>query len=187
VKLVIIIGPHAVGKMTVGQELVKITELKLLHNHMTYELVNTFFPVFESEEGKRLNSLFKWEIIEAVAKSDLPGLIYTNLFIFDNPTNYENISSIIRLFEAHNAEIAVIELFADFDVRIERNKTENRLLYKPSKRDVQKSEESLRLVEEKHRLNSFPNEIPFKNYLKIDNTNLPPNEVAAKIKLEFSL
>lgn len=31
---VIIMGPHAVGKMTVGQELAKITGLRLFHNHM---------------------------------------------------------------------------------------------------------------------------------------------------------
>ncbi len=33
-KFVHIFGPQAVGKMTVGQELVKITDLKLFHNHM---------------------------------------------------------------------------------------------------------------------------------------------------------
>ena len=38
-KFIIITGPQAVGKMTVGQELVKITNLKLLHNHMTIELL----------------------------------------------------------------------------------------------------------------------------------------------------
>jgi len=32
VKLVIIFGPQAVGKMTVGQELEKITGLKLFHS-----------------------------------------------------------------------------------------------------------------------------------------------------------
>ena len=42
-KFVIIVGPHAVGKMTVGQELEKITGLKLFHNHMTIELVSPFF------------------------------------------------------------------------------------------------------------------------------------------------
>ena len=35
--LVLILGPHAVGKMTVGQELAKITELRLFHNHMSIE------------------------------------------------------------------------------------------------------------------------------------------------------
>lgn len=41
-KLVIIFGPQAVGKMTVGQELEKLTGLKLFHNHMTIELVSHF-------------------------------------------------------------------------------------------------------------------------------------------------
>jgi len=34
VKFVILFGPLAVGKMTVGQELGKITNLTLFHNHM---------------------------------------------------------------------------------------------------------------------------------------------------------
>ena len=42
-KLVLIFGPQAVGKMTVGQELAKITWLKLFHNHMTIDLVSNFF------------------------------------------------------------------------------------------------------------------------------------------------
>ena len=39
-KLVIIIGSGAVGKMTVGQELMKITDLRLFHNHMAIEPVS---------------------------------------------------------------------------------------------------------------------------------------------------
>jgi hypothetical protein len=75
-KLVIIFGPQAVGKMTVGYELEKITDLKLFHNHMTIELVSPFFS-YGSDEGKRLVNLFRQEIFEAVAKSDLEGLIFT--------------------------------------------------------------------------------------------------------------
>ena len=37
-KLVFILGDAAVGKMTVGQELMKITDLRLFHNNMTIEL-----------------------------------------------------------------------------------------------------------------------------------------------------
>ncbi len=32
-KFILLFGPQAVGKMTIGQELAKITDLKLLHNH----------------------------------------------------------------------------------------------------------------------------------------------------------
>ena len=38
-KFIQILGPQAVGKMTVGQELAKITNYKLLYNHMTIEMV----------------------------------------------------------------------------------------------------------------------------------------------------
>jgi hypothetical protein len=40
---------------------------------------------------------------------------------------------------------------------------------------------------EKYRLNSLPGEITRKNYLKIDNTNIIPEEVAERIKSEFNL
>lgn len=186
-KLVIILGPHAVGKMTVGQELSSITGLKLFHNHMTIELVRNFFSPQSSAEGRRLNTLFRREIFEAVAKSDLSGLIFTYMFDFNAPSEYEYINSIINLFELHGAEAYVIELFAEYDVRIERNKTENRLLNKPSKRDIEKSEELFRNLEAKYRLNSIDGEIPFKNYFKINNTNIEPNEAAIMIKEKFNL
>lgn len=42
-KFILIFGPQAVGKMTVGQELAKLTDLKIFHNHMTIDLVSPFF------------------------------------------------------------------------------------------------------------------------------------------------
>lgn len=57
-KFVLIFGPQAVGKMTVGHELEKITDLKLFHNHMTIELVDPFFK-YGTKEGNRLVSLFR--------------------------------------------------------------------------------------------------------------------------------
>ena len=187
-KLVIILGPPAVGKMTVGQKLAEITGLKLFHNHMMYELVSNFFNVFETEEGERLNYLFRQEIFQAVAKSDLPGLIFTCVLHFGEDNNYDYVTSIVELFESHNAESCIVELYADFDVRIERNKTENRLLHKPSWRDIQASEKILRRLDSENRFNSIKDDIlPFKNYLKIDNTNLQPEEVALQIKEVFAL
>jgi len=56
--------------MTVGHALEKITDLKLFHNHMTIELVAPFFS-YGTETGKRLVKLFRKEIFEEVAKSDL--------------------------------------------------------------------------------------------------------------------
>lgn len=48
--LIMITGPQAVGKMTVGQELAKLTNFKLFHNHMSIDLVNNFFS-YSTKEG----------------------------------------------------------------------------------------------------------------------------------------
>ena len=188
-KLVIILGPPAVGKMTVGQALADLTGLKLLHNHMIGDLIRQFVPVYGvgSEEGKRLKNLFTQEILETVAKSDLPGLIFTNMLNFDNkPIGYDYIQSILDLFMSHGAKTCVVELYANLDVRIERNKTENRLLHKPPKRDTVVSEKLLREAELHQRLNTYENEQPFANYLKIDNTHLTPEDVAVMINETFN-
>lgn len=185
-KLVVIFGPHAVGKMTVGQSLERITGLRLFHNHMTIELVANFFN-YGTPEGKRLVALFRQEIFEAVAKSDLPGMIFTFMWALDDPADWEYISKLHELFAARGAQVYYVELCADFDVRIERNKTENRLLHKPTKRDLAWSEGAFRKTEAKYRLNSREGEMPFEHYLKIDNTNLTPDDAAQRIQDAFRL
>ena len=185
-KFVIIFGPHAVGKMTVGQELAKITDLKLFHNHMTIDLVANFFN-FGTPEGRRLVNVFRQEIFEAVAKSDLYGLIFTYMWAFDEQADWDYVNRISRLFESHDGEVYYVELEADYDVRIERNKTPNRLFHKPTKRDINHSEELFRRLENKYRLNSYAGEIQRKNYMRINNTRISPEEVAQTIKGCFEL
>ena len=73
------------------------------------------------------------------------------------------------------------------DVRIERNKTENRLKNKASKRDIVTSEARMLREETHYRVVSNDGEIPFESYIKIDNTNLEPMEVTRLIKERFNL
>ncbi len=187
--LVVILGPHAVGKMTVGQNLAKLTGLKLFHNHMSIELVRKFFNVNDNGPGTRLNRLIRSEIFRGVAESDnLRGLIFTYMFDFDEQSEYDYINNLIDLYKAHGAKCCVVELCADFDVRIKRNKTENRLLNKESKRDIERSEAEMRSTSKNHRLNSTDGEkLPFENYMKLDNTNIPPEKAAEMIRDYFNL
>ena len=62
-----------------------------------------------------------------------------------------------------------------------------RLRQKPSKRDVAWSESELLNSVQTHRLNSKEGEIKNSNYLRINNTNMDPGEVASKIKDRFNL
>jgi len=64
-KFVLVFGPQAVGKMTVGSELAKITDLKLFHNHMSIELFHQFFGY--GRETMRLANKVRGELFEAFA------------------------------------------------------------------------------------------------------------------------
>lgn len=185
--LVIIIGPHAVGKMTVGQELEKITGLKLFHNHISIELARKLFQ-FSSPEYKILNQTIRQTVFELFAKGDFAGLIFTYMCDFDVQSEFDYLNNLINLFKANGAKCHVVELCADYDERIERNKSENRLYHKESKRNIEFSEAEMRRTSESHRLNSYEGEqLPFENYIKIDNTNLSPEAVAKIIKDKFEI
>ncbi|KPB05993.1 AAA family ATPase [Bacillus sp. CHD6a] len=183
-KFVHIFGPQAVGKMTVGQELAKITDLKLFHNHMTIDLVGHFFD-YSTKEAKRLVNLFRQEIFEEVSQSDLYGMIFTYVWMFDKESDWEYVKNLTQLFESRGATVYYVELEADLNERLERNKTPNRLEHKPKKRDLVWSENDLLETLEKHRLNSLDEELTFENYMKIDNTNRSAAEVAGMIKEKF--
>jgi hypothetical protein len=185
-KFVLIFGPQAVGKMTVGHELEKLTELKLFHNHMTIDLVNPFFD-YGTKEGKRLVGLFRQEIFEAMAKSDQYGLIFTYVWAFDMKEDWEYVNKVCQIFESEGSTVYFVELEADLDERLQRNKSPHRLEHKPTKRDLQWSEQDLVESMDQYRLNSYAGEIERENYIRINNTNMSANEVAGLIKEYFNL
>ena len=84
-KLLIIIGDSAVGKMTVGQELCKITPFRLFHNHMAIEPVLEIFGSFYGPAIHRIREV----IFEEFAKTEQYGLIFTYMWAFDMPSDWE--------------------------------------------------------------------------------------------------
>ena len=182
-KFVFILGAQAVGKMTVGQELMKITELRMLTNHVMWELVYEHFSGDFGDASDRLKDV----IFEEYSKSDNYGLIYTFCMSFDHQEDWDYLNHITSIFKEANAEIYYIELFAAQEIRIQRNKTENRLFHKKTKKNIEKSEEKLINADNKARFISNDGEVTFENFIKIDNSNLPPEIVAKMIKDKFSL
>lgn len=182
-KLVWIIGNAAVGKMTVGQELMKRTGLRLFHNHMTIELVLDVFGRHDRTTVNRLREV----IFEEFAKSGEYGMIFTYMWAFDNPGDWQYIERVKDIFRPYGTEFYYVELVTDLQTRLKRNRTENRLREKASKRDLAASEQRLLHDDQAHRLESREGEISFENYIKIDNTHLTPEEVAQIIQKRFAL
>ena len=177
------IGNAAVGKMTVGQELMKLTGLRLFHNHMTIEPV---LEIFGQYNGKAIDKL-RQVVFEEFAKSDCYGMIFTYMWAFDQQADWDYIESVKSIFEPYNTEFYYVELVAPREIRLERNATENRLQNKASKRDIEVSNQRLINDDTQYRLESFDGEIPFDNYIKIDNSKLPPDVVAKMIQEKFNL
>lgn len=185
-KFVLIFGPPAVGKMTVGKELARRTGLKLFHNHMSIRLVRHFFD-FGEEGFRRLDRLFRFGIFREVAGSELPGLIFTFVWALNEEADHAYVEEILEIFREKNAEIYLVELEADLGERLVRNRQPDRIAEKPSKQDIAHSEKVLLYHEENYRFNSHEGEISYPNFLKINNSSLAPEMVVDKILENFPL
>lgn len=186
-KLLFIFGAHAAGKMTVGQAVSRITPMKLFHNHMTIEPVIELFGCYNGAATERLRQV----VFEEFVKTDNYGLIFTFIWAFDVPYDGEYVQQLSKMYQDAGAQVDYVELIAPQEVRLVRNRTENRLKEKASKRDVALSEQRFLSAEERYRCVSEPGEImeklgiPPERYLRIDNTNLSPEEAADMIVRHF--
>lgn len=183
--LVWLFGPPAVGKMTVGLELSRLTGLPLFHNHVSIEAV---LPVFEygTPPFNRVVGRFRDHVFQEAARSDLPGLIFTMMWAFDIESDLRFVEKQKAVFEAEGGRAVFVELQASIEARIARNESELRLSAKPSKRDVAASRARLLAADSTYRLDSG-GDFPFEAYLRIDNTHLEPVAVAARIRERFHL
>lgn len=184
-KVVFLIGDVAVGKMTVGQELMKRTELRLFHNHMTIEPV---LEIFGSFNGRAIN---RWRevVFEEFAASDCKGMIFTYVWAFDQQEDWDYIEHVKEIFrkEKPNTEFYYVELIAPQEVRLQRNTTENRLKNKASKRNLAFSQDNLLRTDQQYRCVSREGEIPFANYLRLENSQISAEQAAEIIQNYFDL
>ena len=182
-KFVCIIGDNAVGKMTVGQELEKLTGFSLFHNHMTIEIV---LDVFKSFYTPAIEALRK-SIFESFTTSNLPGLIFTLQLAFELKEDIDYLENLIDYFKQKGIESYIVELDATLEERLKRNRSDNRLEQKASKRDIELSEQRLMQAYQNHRCISKPGEIKHPNFLCIENTHISAQEAAKMIKKHFDL
>jgi hypothetical protein len=152
---------------------------------MAIEPVLPFFE-FGSPPFSRLVKSFREQIFDEVVASDLPGMIFTFVWAFDEPSDERFMRALRDRFTTNGGRALYVELQADLETRLERNRTEMRLRDKPSKRDVVKSDERVRDLDERYQLRSNGT-FPFPEHLLIDNTHLSAEQVAGRIVDHFGL
>ena len=183
--LIVICGPQAVGKMTVAESLRDKLKYNLMMNHDSIEVSDRIFG-FATPAQKEFNAVFRKTAFDLAVKHNV-DLLFTYVCAFELLQERDYLNSLASLFESNGGNFYFVELRADLEKRLERNVTPHRLERKASKRDVEWSRVNLLRDAELHKLNSDPDEVWFEHHLKIDNTNLEPEEVADLVIGHFGL
>ena len=183
--LIVITGPQAVGKMTVAEKIKEQSGYSLMTNHDSIELS---IKIFENgtKEQKELNELIRKTVFNTAIKNN-NSLIFTFVTAFNSKEDIDYLNKLRLMFEKSGGQFYLVELKADVKTRLERNITPHRLKSKQSKNNIEWSNNELIESMKKYRLNSNDDEYICQNHIKIDNTNLSPEEVANIVIEKFNL
>ncbi|GAA1978779.1 AAA family ATPase [Terrabacter lapilli] len=188
--LLCIIGPPAVGKMTVGRAVCDLTGFRLFHNHMSIEPLLGVFD-FDSPSFRRINTLVRREVIAEAVRADLPGLVFSFAIDFDRPSESALLRELVAPVERAGAPIDVVELDAPQEVRLSREGGEDRMDHKRSKRDVGWARAHVVELESRARLTSDPARdgdlLPGHRHLRLDNSHGDARATAERIVAELDL
>ena len=183
VSLLLILGQPAVGKMTVGRAIADRSDFRLFHNHHSIEMLLDVFD-YGTPPFRTLNSEVRRRVVEEAAASGT-DLVFTFVMGMDEQAEADYLE---RLAAPYGDDVAVVELVADLDTRLVRNRTEHRLAEKKSKRDLEWSDNNVRELEAGYRMTSDagrdgPGErlIARWPHLAIDNTDLSADETAEQV------
>ena len=181
--LLLVFGPPAVGKMTVGRAVVDASGYRLFHNHHTIEPLLDVFD-YGTPPFRRLLGEFRQRVLEEAAATDT-DLVFTYAWALDEPEDTVEVRRYLRPFAAHGRPVRFVELAADLETRLDRNRTPYRLAEKKSKRDLEWSEANVRELD-RYLLNTdepSPGDALLAEHphLRIDNTDRTPEDVAAEI------
>ena len=122
-KLIIIYGPPAAGKLTVATELAEKTGYKLFHNHVSIDCVKPVFD-FGTPPFLRMIELIRFGIIAEAARENV-SLIHT--FVYALGEDDEHFANLIAACEDNGGEVHLVLLKCNDELRKERIGSESRV------------------------------------------------------------
>lgn len=175
-KLIVIYGPPAVGKLTVAKELSKITGYKILHNHLVIDMVESVLGRDTKKFWELIDS-YRLNLVDAAGHEKVDGIILTSVNIKGKDDEF--IKNLIRISDKHSGKSHFVRLRCDL-VHIKNR------LKEPSRKEHGKLTDETIFDEFTSKHDVFSN-IGFVESLEIDNTKISPQETARKIKEHYNL
>lgn len=183
--LIVVSGPQAVGKMTVAESIKNKIGYSLMTNHDSIEVSDKIFG-FGTPAQMKLNDLIRQNVFQIAIENNI-DMIFTFVTAFDCQGDIDYLNSLREMFEKTGGNFYFVELEADIETRLQRNVTPHRLESKPSKNNIERSKRDLIETMNKYKLNSNEGETICPNHIKINNTNLSPEEVTNIVIKKFDL
>jgi hypothetical protein len=174
-KLVVIYGSPAMGKLSVAKALSEMTGYRLFHNHASLDFVGTLFE-FGTPKFNALVMKYRKEMLEEAAKSGIDA-IFTSAWVKGySPKIIKELKSII---ERHGGEVCFVYLYADKKEQLRRAESKSRKCYGKIKSRKQLAEFIKR--------HGFSRRAPISGSLAIDNTHISPRKAAKMIAEHYSI
>lgn len=174
-KLIIIHGAPAAGKLTIAKKVAERTGFKVFHNHLSIDCVKPVFD-FGTLPFLRMIELIRFGTIAEAAREGV-DLIHTFVYAFGEDD--EHMAKLIAAAEDNGGEVHLVLLVCEKDVLKERIGDESRIrigkLISP---------ESVERTEERFDVRT---PYPGKETLVIDTTEITAREAAALIIQRFEL
>lgn len=107
-QFIFLYGKPATGKLTVGQELAKLTSYPLFHNHLIVDAVKAIHPFASAGFIAMRDALWRTAFTQIVKATDLPGLIFT--FNPEETVPQAFVDDLFAMFDDAGHDIRVFEL-----------------------------------------------------------------------------
>lgn len=175
-RAVFLYGPPGVGKLTVGEELARLTGFKLVHNHLTVNLATSLFP-FQSDAWLRLLRQVRRNVF-AAASSEGVDLIVTGVYRGTAEVT-DAWRTMLEPIPASGGSVMWVRLTCEIPELLRRVQTESRKAY-------EKLTDPQVLVDRLGQDDLFP-WVPFQPRMDADTTVASAATVASEIVAHFSL
>ena len=174
-KLILIYGSPAAGKLTVANELAAQTRFKVFHNHLTINCVRPIFEFGTPPFGRLVDS-FR---IQLITEAACGGIDLVHTFVYAKEYDDPYIERVIAAVENNGGKVCLVLLRCDIEELSQRVVSASRVAS-----GKVATPEMLLSLHEKYELKS---PFPGRESLVIDNTSLSPRQVAEQIIEHYRL